>query len=107
MLEPTRAVRVIGSLVFSIGALLLLFWKIATFAIATGMSRYANFSGKMARKFFSQDQALIGLLQSAETLTPWLLAVGILISCIGVLIIAFPKQAMQILCALHILRRGR
>jgi hypothetical protein len=106
MLEPIRAIRVIGSLVLSIGALLLLFWKIATFAIATGMSRYANFTGKMAKKFFSQDQALIGLLQTAESLTPWLLIAGISISCIGILVIAFPKQAVQIMCALRILRRG-
>jgi ABC-type phosphate/phosphonate transport system permease subunit len=107
MLEPIRAIRVIGSLVLFIGAIFLLVWKIAAFAVSTGMSRYANFTGKLAKKFFSQDQSLVALLQTAETLIPWLLLAGILVSCIGILIIAFPKQAMQILCAMHILRRGR
>ncbi|MDR0517337.1 MAG: hypothetical protein LBH25_09885 [Fibromonadaceae bacterium] len=105
MLEPIRTIRLIGSLVLFMGAVFLFFWKIAVLVISVGMSRYSNFSGKLAKKLFSQDQALIGLLQAGETFAPCLLFIGIFISCIGILIIAFPKQAMQIMCAFRVLRQ--
>jgi hypothetical protein len=105
MLEPIRTARVLGSLVLLQGAFVLLFWKVMDVAIATGMARYASFSGKMAKKFFSQDKALIKLLQTGEAFLAPLLALGIIISILGILMIAFPKQTVQILIALKILRK--
>jgi hypothetical protein len=104
MLEPNRVARVLGCLIFAKGALLILFWKILEFIIATGLQRYGNASGKMAKFFFQQDKALADLLKFGSTYSSILLVLGIIISVIGVLFIAFPKQTVHILSAFRILR---
>jgi hypothetical protein len=106
MLEPVRTARVLGSLVLIQGAFFLLFWKIFSITISIGAARYASFSGKMAKAFFFQDKALIKLLQTGEAFLTPLLVLGIAISLLGILIIAFPKQTVQILVALRVLKRG-
>jgi len=106
MLDPTRTSRVIGTLVFIQGIVFLSFWKILGLAIAIGTQRYSSFSGKMAKSFFSQDRTLMQLLQTSSNFLPILLILGIIISICGILIIAFPKQATQILIALRILKRS-
>jgi len=106
MLEPIRTARVLGSLVLAQGAFFLLFWKTLAAAIATGMARYADFSGRMAKKFFSQDKALLKLLEAGETYLTPILILGLIVSFIGILMLAFPKQTVQILIALRILRKG-
>jgi len=106
MLEPIRAVRVMGSLVLLQGIVFLSLWKILGWAIAVGIGRYSSFSGKMAKSFFSQDRALAQLLQTGTDYLPILLTLGIIISACGILMLAFPKQATQILIALRILKRS-
>ncbi len=106
MLEPIRTVRVIGSLVLLQGMVFLSLWKILGWAVAIGIGRYSSFSGKMAKSFFSQDKALVQLLQTGTSYLPILLALGITISVCGILMLAFPKQATQILIALRILKRS-
>ena len=105
MLEPIRTVRVIGSLVFLQGIVFISFWKILGWAIAIGTGRYSSFSGKMAKSFFSQDRALVQLLQTGTSYLPILLTLGIIVSVCGILMLAFPKQATQILIALRILKK--
>jgi len=105
MLDPIRTARVLGSLIVVQGVVLLAFWKILGTVIATATARYANFSGKMAKAFFSQDKALINLLQTGESYLIILLVLGLLISFLGIIMIALPKQTMQILLALRILSR--
>jgi len=74
-------------------------------AIAIGTGRYSSFSGKMAKSFFSQDRALVQLLQTGTNYLPILLTLGIIISVCGILMLAFPKQTTQILIALRILKK--
>jgi hypothetical protein len=105
MLEPIRTTRVIGVLVHLQGMVFLLFWKIFGWAITVGLGRYSNFSGKMAKAFFSQDRALLQLLQTGTNYLPLLLALGSIISVCGILMLAFPKQTMQILIAFRIFKR--
>lgn len=105
MFEPVRTVRVLGGLVFVQGASILLFWKVLAKIVAVGAGRYANFSGKMAKAFFSQDRALAQLLQTGSSFLTPLFILGLLISLLGILMIAFPKQTAQILSALRILIR--
>jgi len=105
MLEPKRTARVIGILVFLQGLVFLSFWKFIGWAIAIGIERYSSFSGKMAKAFFSQDQALLQMLQAGTSYLPIPLAIGITASVCGILILAFPKQAVQILVALRVLKR--
>jgi hypothetical protein len=106
MLEPIRTARVIGSLVFLQGIVFLSLWKILGWAVAVGIGRYSSFSGKMAKSFFSQDKALVQLLQTGTSYLPVLLALGITISVCGILMLAFPKQTTQILIALRILKHS-
>jgi hypothetical protein len=105
VLEPIRTARVIGALVLLQGMVFLLFWKIFGWAIAVGIGRYSNFSGKMAKAFFSQDKALIQLLQTGSSYLPILLVLGSIVSVCGILMLAFPKQTVQILIALRVFKR--
>jgi len=106
MLDPTRTSRVIGTLILIQGAVLLSFWKILNWTITIGTQRYSSFSGKVAKSFFSQDRTLIQLLQTSSNYLSILLILGIIVSICGILILAFPKQATQILIALRILKRS-
>jgi len=103
MLEPIRTARVLGILIVMQGAALLAFWKILEIVIVTAATRYASFTGKLAKMLFSQDKALINFIQAGETYLMPLLILGLLISLLGILMIAFPKQTVQILVALRIL----
>jgi len=105
MLEPIRTARVIGSLVLLQGVVFLSFWKLASWAFAIGIQRYSSFTGKMAKSFFSSDHSLLQLLQTGTNYLPILLTLGIIISVCGILMLAFPKQATQILIALRILKK--
>lgn len=95
-----------GSLVLLQGIVFLSLWKILGWAVAIGIGRYSSFSGKMAKSFFSQDKALLQLLQTGMGYLPMLLALGITVSVCGILMLAFPKQATQVLIALRILKRS-
>jgi len=106
MLDPKRTARVIGILVFLQGAIFLLFWKIAGWALAIGIDRYSNFTGKMAKSFFSQDKTLVQLLHIGINYLPILFTLGITASVCGILMIAFPKLAAHILVALRVLKRS-
>ncbi|GBU24524.1 hypothetical protein R83H12_01157 [Fibrobacteria bacterium R8-3-H12] len=106
MLDPIRTARIIGILVFLQGVVFLSFWKIMGWAIAVGTQRYSSFTGKMAKSFFSQDKALVQLLQTGTNYLPMLLALGIIASVCGILMLVFPKQAAQILVALRVLKRS-
>jgi len=103
MLEPARIARVLGGLIFAQGFVLIAFWKIFGIVIATASVRYSNFSGRMAKAFFSQDKALINLLQTCEAFLTPLFISGLLVSFLGIIMIAFPKQTVQILIAFRIL----
>jgi hypothetical protein len=96
---------VIGVLVLLQGMAFLLFWKVFGLVIAVGIGRYSNFSGKMAKAFFSQDKTLMQLLQVGTNYLPILLALGSIISACGILMLAFPKQTVQILIALRVFKR--
>jgi len=104
MLDPIRTARVIGILVFLQGAVFLLFRKIMGWAISVGIERYSSFTGKMAKSLFSQDKALVQLLQTCSNYLPILLAVGIITAACGILMIAFPKQTVKILITLRVLK---
>jgi len=104
MLDPIRTARVIGILVFLQGTIFLLFRKIMGWAIAIGMERYSSFTGKMAKSFFAQDKTLVNMLQTGANYLHILLALGCIASVLGILIIAFPKQAAKILVAFKILK---
>jgi len=106
MLDSTRTSRVIGTLILLQGIVFLSFWKILGWAITIATHRYSSFSGKMAKSFFSQDKALMHLLQTGSNYLSVLLILGIIVSICGILILAFPKQATQILLALRILKRS-
>jgi hypothetical protein len=105
MLEPIRTTRVIGILFLLQGWVFLLFWKILGLIITVGVGRYSNFTGKMAKAFFSQDKVLMQLLQTGANYLPILLALGLIVSACGILMLAFPKQTVQILIALRIFKR--
>lgn len=104
MLEPIRTIRVLAILVITQGAFVLLFWKVLATVIAVAEARYNNFTGKMAKTFFSQDRALTQLLQTGDAFLAPLFILGLLISVLGIFMIAFPKQSLQILIALKILK---
>jgi len=106
MLEPKRTARVIGILVLLQGVVFLSFWKIASWALAIGIQRYSSFTGKMAKAFFSSDHSLLQLLLTGTNYLPIPLALGITASICGILIIAFPKLAVQVLVALRVLKRS-
>ena len=106
MLEPKRTARVIGILVLLQGVVFLSFWKIAKWALAIGIERYSSFSGKMAKAFFSSDQTLLQMLLKGTSYLPILQAIGITASVCGILMLAFPKPAVQILVALRVLKRS-
>ncbi|MCL1957498.1 MAG: hypothetical protein FWF63_09265 [Fibromonadales bacterium] len=106
MLEPKRTARVIGILVLLQGAVFLSFWKIASWALAIGIQRYSSFTGKMAKAFFSSDHTLLQLMLTGTNYLPIPLALGITASVCGILMIAFPKLAVQILIALRVLKRS-
>ncbi|MCL1957159.1 MAG: hypothetical protein FWF63_07540 [Fibromonadales bacterium] len=106
MLEPKRTARVIGILILLQGVVFLSFWKIASWALAIGIQRYSSFTGKMAKAFFSSDHSLLQLLLTGTSYLPIPLTLGITASVCGILIIAFPKQAVQILVALRVLKRS-
>jgi hypothetical protein len=105
VLEPIRTARVIGVLVLLQGMIFLLFWKIFGWAIAVGIERYSNLSGKMAKAFFSQDKTLMQLLQTGTNYLPILLVLGSIISACGILMLAFPKQTVRILITLRVFKR--
>jgi len=106
MLEPKRTARVIGILVLLQGVVFLSFWKLANWALAIGIQRYSSFTGKMAKAFFSQDKTLLQMLQTGTTYLQILFTIGITASVCGILMIAFPKLAVQILIALRVLKRS-
>jgi len=106
MLDSIRTSRVIGILILVQGMVFLSFWKIIGWAITIGTQRYSSFSGKMAKSFFSQDRTLIQLLQTGSNYLSILLILGIIVSICGILTLAFPKQAVQILIALRILKQS-
>ena len=87
MLEPIRTIRILAILVITQGAFILLFWKVLAAIIAVAEARYNNFTGKMAKTFFSQDKALIQLLQTGDTFLTPLLILGLLMSVLGIFII--------------------
>jgi hypothetical protein len=60
----------------------------------------------MAKAFFSSDHSLLELLLTGTNYLPIPLALGITASVCGILIIAFPKQAVQVLVALRVLKRA-
>jgi len=106
MLEPKRTARVIGILVLLQGVVFLSFWKFTSWALAIGIQRYSSFTGKMAKYFFSSDHTLLQLMLTGTNYLPIPLALGITASVCGILIIAFPKLAVQILIALRVLKRS-
>jgi len=106
MLEPKRTARVIGILVLLQGAVFLSFWKLASWALAIGIQRYSSFTGKMAKAFFSSDHSLLELMLKGTSYLSILFAIGITASVCGILIIAFPKLAVQVLVALRVLKRA-
>jgi len=106
MLDPIRTARVIGILVFLQGAVFLLFQRIMAWAIAAGMERYSSFTGKMAKSFFAEDRTLINMLQTGANYLPIFLALGILISVCGILMIVFPQKTTQILISFRVLKRS-
>lgn len=117
-----RVVRVIGTLVFTIGAVVLFFAKILDFivvfadkAVQLAVVRYSNFTGQIALKNFKEDQELWNLINSinqdvlplADVLMPLLLFAAIFIMLLGVCIIAFPRYFGDLFTTLKILKRGK
>lgn len=117
-----RVVRVIGTLVFAIGAIALFFAKIldlivvfADKAVQLAVVRYSNFTGQIALKNFKEDQELWNLINSinqdvlplADVLMPLLLFAAIFIMLLGVCIIAFPRYFGDLFTTLKILKRGK
>ncbi|NLO24448.1 MAG: hypothetical protein GX116_09000 [Fibrobacter sp.] len=116
----TRVVRVIGSLVFLIGVIVSFFVKIfekalvfADSTVLLATQRYTSFTGKIALKTFKEDQELWKLLNQisqdllpiAKTLVPIGLTAAILIMCLGVLIMAFPRYFGHLLVIFKVLKR--
>lgn len=103
-LLPVPVSRLLGLLVIFQGAVLVFFWKVLDFALATGMERYASNTGRLARMFFSDDRHLVELLQFGQDWVPCLLYLGLAVMVPGILAIAFPLQTAQLLKAIRILR---
>jgi len=117
-----RVVRVIGILIFSIGAVVIFFAKIldlilafADNAIQLAVVRYSNFTGKIALQSFKEDQELWNIINTvnenllpiAEVLMPVLFFLAFFIMLLGVCIIAFPRYFGDLFTTLKILKRGK
>ncbi len=117
-----RVVRVIGILIFSIGAVVIFFAKIldlilafADNAIQLAVVRYSNFTGKIALQSFKEDQELWNIINTvnenllpiAEVLMPVLFFLAFFIMLLGVCIIAFPRYFADLLTTLKVLKRGK
>jgi len=117
-----RVVRVIGTLVFTIGAVVLFFAKILDFivvfadkAVQLAVVRYSNFTGKLALQSFKEDQELWNIINSvnqnvlpiAEVLMPLLFFLAIFIMLIGVCIVSFPRYFADLFTTLKVLKRGK
>lgn len=117
-----RVVRVIGTLVFAIGAVALFFAKIldlivvfADKAVQLAVVRYSNFTGQIALQSFKEDQELWSLINSisqdvlplADVLMPLLFFAAIFTMLIGVCIFSFPRYFADLLTILKVLKRGK
>ena len=117
-LTPIRTVRLVGAMIAIIGMIFVLVSRvltavlaIATDAIHLALARYSNFTGRIASRNFAEDKQLLAmvkdvnaLLPTAETALTVLLVVGILILVLALVCLAFPKQAVHVLVAMHLLK---
>lgn len=117
-----RVVRVIGTLVFIIGAVALFFAKIldlivvfADKVVQLAVVRYSNFTGQIALQSFKEDQELWNIINSvnqnvlplADVLMPLLFFMAIFTMLIGVCIFSFPRYFADLLTTLKVLKRGK
>ena len=117
-----RVVRVIGILIFSIGAVVIFFAKIldlilafADNAIQLAVVRYSNFTGKIALQSFKEDQELWNIINTvnenllpiAEVLMPVLFFPCFFYNAFRRLYYCFPRYFGDLLQLLKILKRGK
>lgn len=116
-----RVMRLVGALIFAIGAIIIFFAKvldlIVTFAdsvVVLAISRYSNFTGRLAIQNFKEDKELWVLLESlskemlpmANVLIPILFFIAVFIMLLGVSVIAFPRYASDLFVSLKVLKKG-
>ena len=118
-LTTTRTARFIATMFAVLGMFFLLVERalssvlvLAQTGVDKGLARYNNFTGRFAAKNFADDRELLALLRDAKDMLPMadtlltlLFIAGILVLVIAVFGLAFPKQFVQILVALHLLKR--
>lgn len=117
-LRPVGVGRTIAA-VFAIMGMLMLFIQrvlaavlvMANEAVALGLARYNNFTGRFASQNFAEDKKLLGLLKevkdilpAAETALVVLLVLSIVLLAIALLGLALPKPFVHVLVALKILK---
>lgn len=117
-LTPVRTGRTVASVIALMGMLMLFIQRVLTAvlkmaneAIALGLARYNNFTGRFASQNFVEDKKLLGLLKEvqeilpdAETALSVLLAFSVVFLALALIGLAFPKQFVHVLVALKILK---
>lgn len=117
-LTPVRTGRTVASVIALMGMLMLFIQRVLTAvlkmaneAIALGLARYNNFTGRFASQNFVEDKKLLGLLKEvqeilpdAETALSVLLTFSVVFLALALIGLAFPKQFVHVLVALKILK---
>lgn len=117
-LTPVRTGRTVASVIALMGMLMLFIQRVLTAvlemaneAIALGLARYNNFTGRFASQNFVEDKKLLGLLKEvqeilpdAETALSVLLTFSVVFLALALIGLAFPKQFVHVLVVLKILK---
>lgn len=113
--------RLVGILIFIIGSITMFFAKIldliVTFADSTvvlAVSRYSNFTGRIAIQNFKEDKELWTILEMlskemlpmASVMIPILFFGAVFVMLLGVSVLAFPRYASDLFVSLKILKKG-
>jgi len=117
-LTPVRTGRAIATVVALMGMLMLFIQRVlaavlvmANDAVALGLARYNNFTGRFASENFAEDKQLLNLLKEVQDILPLadsalvvLLVLSIVLLAFALFGLALPKPFIHVLVALKILK---
>jgi len=117
-LTPVRTGRTIAAIIALMGMLMLFIQRVlaavlvmANDAVALGLARYNNFTGRFASENFAEDKQLLNLLKEVQGILPAadsalvvLLLLSIVLLAISLVGLALPKPFVHVLVALKVLK---
>lgn len=103
-LAPLPVARLVGTLLLVQGMVIAAFWKVLHYAVGVGLERYTGSTGRLARSLFRKDREIMELLNFAGDLLPILFVLALLVMLAGILVLAFPQQALQIMRAFRLIQ---